>query len=134
MSGKQHYLNENDPRLEGSLLDVIPRQFEWIQPLDIGIVTDYYKIFNQYLSIELWGYVKTKSQAWTSTSTRAFRHYTYTIRLIRTLLKSLKNRKPFALTKCHWISQQKRSYSYINYFSGNQLTSVLTMPRQGTPS
>lgn len=32
-------LNKNAPQLRGTLLDVIPRWFERIQPLDISIIT-----------------------------------------------------------------------------------------------
>ena len=32
--------NKNAPRLGGALLDVIPRRFEWIQPLDITIIAN----------------------------------------------------------------------------------------------
>ena len=38
----------NAPRLKGALLDVIPRQLESIQLLDIGIVAENTQIFKTY--------------------------------------------------------------------------------------
>lgn len=49
-------VNKNDPRLGGSLLDVIPRRLNGFQPLDTQIIAEYYRIFNNYLSMKELGY------------------------------------------------------------------------------